>query len=71
MGLWRNCSFVTEGFWTWGAATARPILNDGNRQLSSLDDFRVWLRLRIRVLGFGLIQDGDVGVGVFPEGERS
>jgi hypothetical protein len=34
--------------------------------------------LQLRVLGFGLLQDGDVGVGVFPEleeifvgGERS
>ena len=24
--------------------------------------------LQLRVLGFGLLQDGDVGVGVFPEG---
>jgi len=26
--------------------------------------------LQLRVLGFGLFQDGDVGVGVFPEGEE-
>jgi len=26
--------------------------------------------LQFRVLGFGLLQDGDVGVGVFPEGEE-
>jgi hypothetical protein len=26
--------------------------------------------LELRVLGFGLFQDGDVGVGVFPEGEK-
>jgi len=26
--------------------------------------------LQLRVLGFGLLQDGDVGVGVFPEGEE-
>jgi hypothetical protein len=25
---------------------------------------------QLRVLGFGLLQDGDVGVGVFPEGEE-
>jgi hypothetical protein len=25
---------------------------------------------QLRVLGFGLFQDGDVGVGVFPEGEE-
>jgi hypothetical protein len=25
--------------------------------------------LQLRVLGFGFFQDGDVGVGVFPEGE--
>src|SRR5438067_6327370 len=25
--------------------------------------------LQLRVLGFGLLQDGDVGVGVFPEEE--
>src|SRR5271167_3056187 len=27
-------------------------------------------RLQLRVLGFGFFQDGDVGVGVFPEGEE-
>jgi len=26
--------------------------------------------LQLRVLGFGLLKDGDVGVGVFPEGEE-
>ncbi len=26
--------------------------------------------LQLRVLGFGLLQDGDVGVGIFPEGEE-
>ena len=26
--------------------------------------------LQLRVLGFGLLQDGDVGVGVFPEREE-
>src|ERR1700752_3750589 len=30
---------------------------------------RCWL-LQPRVLGLGLLQDGDVGVGVFPEGEE-
>jgi hypothetical protein len=25
--------------------------------------------LQLRVLGFGLLQDGDVGIGVFPEGK--
>src|SRR5215470_8495049 len=28
------------------------------------------LLLQLRVLGFGLLQDGDVGVGIFPEGEE-
>jgi hypothetical protein len=28
------------------------------------------LLLQLRVLGFGLLQDGDVGVGVFPEREE-
>jgi hypothetical protein len=28
------------------------------------------LLLQLRVLRFGLLQDGDVGVGVFPEGEE-
>jgi len=32
------------------------------------EDERVLLQLR--VLGFGLLQDGDVGVGIFPEGEK-
>jgi hypothetical protein len=26
--------------------------------------------LQLRVLRFGFLQDGDVGVGVFPEGEE-
>jgi hypothetical protein len=26
--------------------------------------------LQLRVLGFGLLQDGDIGVGVFPEGKE-
>src|ERR1035441_4449428 len=26
--------------------------------------------LQRRVLGFGFLQDGDVGVGIFPEGEK-
>jgi hypothetical protein len=26
--------------------------------------------LQLRVLRFGLLQDGDVGIGVFPEGEE-
>ena len=26
--------------------------------------------LQLRVLRFGLLQDGDIGVGVFPEGEE-
>jgi hypothetical protein len=30
---------------------------------------RRWL-LQLRVLGLGLLQDGDVGVGVFPKGEE-
>jgi hypothetical protein len=28
------------------------------------------LLLQLRVLGFGFLQDGDVGVGVLPEGEE-
>jgi len=27
----------------------------------------LWVRIQLRVLGFGLLQDGDVGIGVFPE----
>jgi hypothetical protein len=26
--------------------------------------------LQLRVLGFGLLQDGNVGIGVFPEGQE-
>jgi len=26
--------------------------------------------LQLRVLGFGLLQDGEVGIGVLPEGEE-
>jgi hypothetical protein len=26
--------------------------------------------MQLRVLRFGLLQDGDVGIGVFPEGEE-
>ena len=29
-----------------------------------------WLLLQLSVLSFGLLVDGDVGVGVFPEGEE-
>src|ERR1700693_5165325 len=29
-----------------------------------------FLLLQLRVLGLGLLQDGDAGVGVFPEGEE-
>jgi len=29
------------------------------------------LLLQLRVLRFGFFQDGDVGVGVFPEGEET
>ena len=31
----------------------------------------LFLLLQLRVLDFGLLQDGDVGIGVFPEGEES
>src|ERR1019366_7891374 len=31
---------------------------------------RYVLLLQRRVLGFGFLQDGDVGIGVFPEGEK-
>jgi len=36
---------------------------------SSTIDFAESPSLQLRVLGLGLFQDGDVGVGVFPEGE--
>ncbi len=32
--------------------------------------YRVQGLLQLRVLRFGFLQDGDVGVGVFPEGEK-
>ena len=32
--------------------------------------FQLQSLLQLRVLGFGLFQDGDVGVGVLPEGEE-
>jgi hypothetical protein len=38
---------------------------DNSRPHSCLDEL-----LQPRVLGFGLLQDGDVGVGVFPESEK-
>ena len=28
------------------------------------------ISLQLRVLGFGLLQDGDVGIGVFPQGQK-
>ena len=37
----------------------------GGFSFPTLDGF-----LQLRVLGFGLLQDGDVGVGVFPEGKE-
>jgi hypothetical protein len=29
-----------------------------------------WQLLQLRVLGFSFFQDGDIGIGVFPEGEE-
>src|SRR5580658_3731510 len=34
------------------------------------ESFECGSLLQFRVLGFGLFEDGDVGVGVFPEGEE-
>jgi hypothetical protein len=47
----------------WGPASA--LENDPN---FCLDRFPL---LQLRVFGFGFFQDGDVGVGVFPEGKKS
>jgi hypothetical protein len=41
----------------------------GYPQYSQLADGPTIL-LQLRVLGLGLLQDGNVGVGVFPEGEK-
>jgi hypothetical protein len=37
-------------------------------QVTDVPNVRKLLLLQLRVLGFGLLQDGDVGVGVFREG---
>jgi hypothetical protein len=39
-------------------------------QSLGLDEAAVFLLLQLRVLHFGLLQDGDVGVSVFPHGEE-
>jgi hypothetical protein len=36
----------------------------------NLDAHSVEDSLQLRVLSFGFLQDGNVGVGVFPEGEE-
>jgi hypothetical protein len=43
----------------------------GNAQCRLARDNKTEDLLQLRVLGFGLLVDGDVGVGVFPEGAKS
>ena len=50
-----------------GAACRNPdVLRSTDEKLSR----GAQCSLQVRVLRFGLLQDGDVGVGVFPEGEE-
>jgi hypothetical protein len=41
-----------------------------NHRQTASDEQDFPLLLQLRVLRFGFLQDGDVGVGVFPEGEE-
>jgi len=58
-----------------GALTSRPNMRrmlrqrvaGGQCERATITSERL---LQLSVLGFGLLQDGDVGVGVFPEGEE-
>ena len=55
-----SASYRSESIWKNGPVVAQSGVAIRLRPRSSL---------QFRVLGFGLLQDGDVGVGVFPEGE--
>jgi hypothetical protein len=52
------------------AAQSRNWAQYSRRQLLAFNDALCMLLLQFRVLRLGLIEDGDVGVGVFPEGEE-
>jgi hypothetical protein len=42
----------------------------GTRRIATAATKSGRVSLQLRVLGFGLLEEGDVGVGVFPEGEE-
>ncbi len=46
--------------------TAQARVNPGSRQLGAMRQ----KSLQLRVLRLGVLQDGDFGIGVFPEGEE-
>ena len=56
---WVKDGLITEGEWRIVCVTARV------KSLLAAPDSHYDL-LQLRVLRFGLLQDGDVGVGVFP-----
>jgi len=59
---WRKVWAVTAGLSDLAPATHQP-------EASPLTEAETRL-LQLGVFGFGLLQDGDVGVGVFPEGQE-
>jgi hypothetical protein len=56
-----------KGRWTLAGATpARELVRSTTDPDCSSGGAILKALLQLRVLGFGLLQDGDVGIGVFP-----
>jgi len=53
-----------------GDRPSHPNLIGTNQHLQTLSTQILYKLLQLRVLGLGLFQNGDVGVGVFPEREE-
>src|ERR1019366_65154 len=51
-----------------GLLTIRPVIN--TYLLTASDEEGFSQLLQLRVLGLGLLQDGHVGIGIFPESEE-
>jgi len=65
LAFWRPFAPCFAEVWCW--PTGIP---SGTRRIATAITKSGRVSLHLRVLGFGLLQDGDVGVGVFPEGEE-
>jgi len=67
-----------NAFWTCGETTTSGSGSECHRLLTTVENsppvHRVLagrrLLLQLRIFDFGLLQDGNIGVGVFPEGEE-